>query len=133
MTKLNEFFRITTKGGGAKFPITGVGNVTRGKGLFGGSVDKLFLYEGAAEFEERGGVIEGKDKIRQYLEKNYPEMLNQASAGGDTKVASAGDILPTSAASNLNSDILVALQPILVEKQVQSDPFGSIMPTPQFT
>lgn len=145
-TKLDKFFETTKQSSGAEFPITGVGNVTRGKGLFGGSVDKLFLYKGAAEFEESGGVIEGKDKIRQYLNRNYPQMLNQASAGGDTKIASAGDILPTSAASNLNSDILrtktlyeegsstlVALQPILVEKQVQSDPFGSIMPTPQFT
>lgn len=146
-TKLDKFFETTRPGGGAEFPITGVGKVERSQGIMGFGVgDKLYLYDGAAEFESRGGVIEGREKIKQYLEKNYPQMLNQASAGGDKKIASAGDILPTSAASNLNSDILrtktlyeegsstlVALQPILVEKQVQSDPFGSIMPTPQFT
>ena len=57
--------------------------------------------------------------------------------GGDqiasTGTQSAGDILRTKASYEEGSSTLVALQPILVEKQVQSDPFGSIMPTPQFT
>ena len=129
--------------------LSGVGNYMRGRGAIGEPYDKLFLYKGAPEFDDNGGVIKGQVKIRKYLERNFPQLLNtqtQASTNKGATIVSAGNILPTSAASNLNSDILktktqyeegsstlVTLQPILVEKQVQSDPFGSIMPTPQFT
>ncbi len=75
-TSLEKWLNTTDRGSNKEYNITGVGNYVRGTMFGGAPYDKLFLYPGAKEFKDRGGVVKGITRIRTYLERNYPNLIS---------------------------------------------------------